>query len=302
MKKPDVVVQELLLSKLRLDGGTQPRVALDEETVGEYADAIADGAQMPPLKVMFDGSTYWLYDGFHRFFGHKEAGEAKARCEITQGTRRDAVLASLGANDTHGLRRSNADKRRAVEIALADEEWRELSDREIAKLCHVSHTHVAEVRRAGQPTVQAVPLPVAPPAPKVEAKPVAAPPGWEKKPSAPPAPARPAPAPRQQTEEPDDDDTLSTADVISDLQQQVRELREREESLDAADPRAEILKLKTQLQVAMRRQGELMDRVRQLEAQLDGYARRMQRIQKAVGEDDPTKVAAVIEAKFRRAA
>lgn len=32
--------------------------------------------------------------------------------EVLRGTKRDAILYSVGANSTHGLRRTNADKRR----------------------------------------------------------------------------------------------------------------------------------------------------------------------------------------------
>ena len=38
-------------------------------------------------------------------------------------------------DDAHGLRRSNADKRRAVLTLLNNEEWAKWSAREIAKAC-----------------------------------------------------------------------------------------------------------------------------------------------------------------------
>lgn len=62
------------------------------------------------------------------------------------GTRRDAILYAVGANATHGLPRSNADKRRAVETMLRDEEWVVWSDREIARRTQTSAPFVAKVR------------------------------------------------------------------------------------------------------------------------------------------------------------
>jgi hypothetical protein len=56
------------------------------------------------------------------------------------------VLYSVGANAHHGLRRTNADKRRAVEMLLRDEEWRGWSDREIARRCAVTHPFVGKIR------------------------------------------------------------------------------------------------------------------------------------------------------------
>ena len=64
------------------------------------------------------------------------------------GTLRDAVLFSVGANAAHGLRRTNADKRRAVETLLADAEWSAWSDREIARRCCVHHDMVAVARKS----------------------------------------------------------------------------------------------------------------------------------------------------------
>lgn len=54
---------------------------------------------------------------------------------------------SVGANATHGLRRTNADKRRAVETLLRDEEWGAKSDRWIAEKCGVGNQLVGHIRR-----------------------------------------------------------------------------------------------------------------------------------------------------------
>jgi hypothetical protein len=51
---------------------------------------------------------------------------------------RDALLYSISSNAEHGLPRSNADKRKAVRLLLADAEWGKWSDRESARRCQVS--------------------------------------------------------------------------------------------------------------------------------------------------------------------
>jgi ParB-like chromosome segregation protein Spo0J len=79
-----------------------------------------DGAQFPPLVVLHDGEAYWLAEGFHRFNAAREAELETIACEVRSGSLRDAILHSAGANATHGLRRTNADKRRAVSILLED--------------------------------------------------------------------------------------------------------------------------------------------------------------------------------------
>ncbi len=52
----------------------------------------------------------------------------------------------MGANADHGLRRTYADKRRAVEMLLQDEEWRTWSDRAIADQTKTTHPFVGKIR------------------------------------------------------------------------------------------------------------------------------------------------------------
>lgn len=145
------------LNRIKLDGGTQTRVALNESVVAEYADALRDGAKLPSIVVFFDGSDHWLADGFHRYHAHAAARKATINVDIRPGTRREAVLFSVGANSTHGLRRTNDDKRRAVKTMLDDAEWSQWSDREIAKQCGVTHPFVAGVRAPKVVTVTTQP-------------------------------------------------------------------------------------------------------------------------------------------------
>ena len=138
--------KDLVLDKIRIDGGTQPRVKLNQDLVTEYAEAIREGANFPPVDVFYDGTDYWLGDGFHRYHGYRGAEKTKIPATIRNGTQRDAVLFSCGANPAHGLRRSNADKRKAVTTLLEDPEWATWSNNEIARRCHVGHPLVAEIR------------------------------------------------------------------------------------------------------------------------------------------------------------
>lgn len=141
------MAEPLCLDFIRRDGGTQPRASLDPATVEAYAEAARAGAAFPPVIVFYDGTDHWLADGFHRVAAHEAAEFEEVHAEIRPGTRRDAVLYACGANATHGLRRSNEDKRRAVLLLLEDAEWSQWSDREIARRAHVGHPLVAELRR-----------------------------------------------------------------------------------------------------------------------------------------------------------
>jgi hypothetical protein len=47
-------------------------------------------------------------------------GLAKISADVREGSRRDAILYAVGANASHGLKRTNRDKRNAVRVLLKD--------------------------------------------------------------------------------------------------------------------------------------------------------------------------------------
>lgn len=140
------MTKSIAISKVKVDGGTQTRAGTNGPVVYEYADLMRVGVKFPPIVVYHDGEEYWLADGFHRVAAAKEVRLSNIMADIHQGTRRDAVLHSVGANTDHGLRRTNDDKRRAVEMLLRDEEWAKWSNREIARRCAVSDVMVGNIR------------------------------------------------------------------------------------------------------------------------------------------------------------
>jgi len=135
------------LDKIKIDCGTQARANIRTDIVDNYAEALLDGAKFPAITVYFDGDHYYLADGFHRYLANVKAGSPNIDCDVVNGSLRDAILFSLSANFDHGLHRSNADKRKAVETMLQDFEWTEWSDREIASRCKVSARLVATIRQ-----------------------------------------------------------------------------------------------------------------------------------------------------------
>lgn len=136
------------LAAIRLDGDTQSRAEINNDAVSDYVDAIKGGAEFPPIVVFFDGATYWLGDGFHRVHAFRAAGRASINADVRDGTQADAQLFSYSANKGHGLRRSNADKRKAVLGTLNHPATKDWSDNQIAKHCGLSPTFVGNVRRS----------------------------------------------------------------------------------------------------------------------------------------------------------
>lgn len=136
----------LSLDHIRIDGGTQARAGLSEETLRDYVALLEDGVQFPPVVVFYDGAAYWLADGFHRVEAAYRVADSGIMAEVRSGTRRDAVLYACGANSSHGLRRTRADVQRAIDLLLRDDEWVQWADREIARRVGCTHGTVSRRR------------------------------------------------------------------------------------------------------------------------------------------------------------
>ena len=139
-------IETLAIAEITLDKEIAAR-DLGLYVVGEYRERMKAGDEFPPVQVMRDNDgVVWLWDGFHRVEAARWGKLESIRCEIRKGDRRAALLASAGANATHGLRRSVEEKRHAVQKLLADAECAKWSDRQIAVWCKVTHPFVGKVR------------------------------------------------------------------------------------------------------------------------------------------------------------
>lgn len=132
---------------IRMDGGTQPRAALQIDVMEDYAELMRAGVKFPPLVVFHDGENYWLADGFHRIGAALRAfPDSPIEVDVHQGTLQDAQWYSFGVNKTHGLRRTREDLKRAVKAALRHPEAAKRSDSDLAEHIGVSHSTVAKYR------------------------------------------------------------------------------------------------------------------------------------------------------------
>ena len=92
-----------------LDLSLQTRAGTDAETIDNYAEAMADGAQFPEVTVFTDGRRYWLADGFHRVMAAKQNGRTVIAADVRKGTEDDAVMFGGTANNKQGKRPTRAD-------------------------------------------------------------------------------------------------------------------------------------------------------------------------------------------------
>jgi hypothetical protein len=139
-------VKTLSLDALNISGGTQSRLKIDESHVEDIFEKMKDDVEYSPVTAFFDGKEYWLADGFHRYHATRKIGKASIKCKVTNGLLRDAILYSKIANNLHGLPPTLQDKLNNAKELIEDFEWSEWSNREIGRICDVSHVTVAKLR------------------------------------------------------------------------------------------------------------------------------------------------------------
>lgn len=141
----------IALSAIQRDTSIQTRAEINMETVNSYAEAMTEGAKFPPVVLFGTEGKCWIGDGWHRVMAAEQIDAMDIPAELRDGGRVDALKHALGANAVHGQRRTNADKRRCVELAI--KEFASLSSRAIAELCGVSKTFVENIRPSEVATV-----------------------------------------------------------------------------------------------------------------------------------------------------
>jgi hypothetical protein len=138
--------KSLSVDVINISGGTQSRLKIDQNYVEEIYEKMKEEVEYDAVTIFFDGKEYWLSDGFHRYHATRKLGKASIKCKITNGLLRDAILYSKSANNNHGLPPTLQDKLNNAKELCDDFEWSEFSNRQIGRICDVSHVTVAKLR------------------------------------------------------------------------------------------------------------------------------------------------------------
>ncbi len=126
------------LKDICIDGKTQHR-PVEDKVVARYAAMKKDGSIFPPVEIITDGRSNFLWDGFHRVAAAKKLGKKYIEANVVSGTQRDAIYKSFSANIENAFPRQPGTVKGIVEKILKDAQWSKMSQRDIA--CHVGCTH-----------------------------------------------------------------------------------------------------------------------------------------------------------------
>lgn len=147
-------IKSVKLEDITIDPGIQSRVKTDMMFVHDFAEAMANGAVFPPVTTFYDGRDYWLADGFHRIAAYKQAGISSIPCTVRNGSRRDAIIFSAGANQRFSIKRKSEDIKRSIDILIDDPAWSTKTMLEISKHVGVSVStvgfHMTDLKKEGK--------------------------------------------------------------------------------------------------------------------------------------------------------
>ncbi|MBW8040545.1 MAG: hypothetical protein FVQ85_11145 [Planctomycetes bacterium] len=129
--------KQLPLKDIRTDGKTQQR-PVDDTVVARYAAMMKDGCVFPPVEIITDGKSNFLWDGAHRYFAHLKRDKKYIEVNIKEGTQRDAIYLSFSANKTNAFPRQPGTAKEIIKKILKDSEWSKMSQHDIAR--HVGCT------------------------------------------------------------------------------------------------------------------------------------------------------------------
>jgi hypothetical protein len=142
-----MAIKEIALADIRLDAGTQQRAQIDEVAFHQFAIRMKKGDVFPLMDVVFDGSNYWLVDGFHRYHAYSKNGTKIVEVEVSQGTKREAIYMSLTVNQKHGIRMKSEDVHKMLmKTVFPDDEWSKYSDEAIGEMIGYSRSYVQKKR------------------------------------------------------------------------------------------------------------------------------------------------------------
>lgn len=146
-KPAEVVWSKPKLIKLdSIEFDQQYQSRSDIPSTAEYEELLSANEGWPfaePIKLALIKDKAYVIAGFTRCAAALKVGRTEVLAIQAPMTKDKALEISLGENDQHGYRRTNADKAKAVRTALG--KWPTKSANSIAKICKVSHTYVSNV-------------------------------------------------------------------------------------------------------------------------------------------------------------
>ncbi len=153
-------IQLVEMQHITRDPRFQVRNQLDSKLVKQYAVAMSNGAEFPPIHLAKVGGTLFVVDGFHRQAAQSSLGMREVCATVTLMTEDEALRASALANSKHGKPLKASERRNVLQNFILGKghikaKGRLMSYREISTALggHVGHTTVFNWMKADFPSI-----------------------------------------------------------------------------------------------------------------------------------------------------
>lgn len=131
------MIVKIRIHDIVIPQGLLPRIfGVNEEKVQEYAEAIEQGAEFPPIKVWKKTEQlYQVIDGVHRLTAYRKLGKEYIEAELVDVKDDvDFMVKAIAENSKHGLPLSRDDKRESARRLYI----KGMNEEDIAKIFGVS--------------------------------------------------------------------------------------------------------------------------------------------------------------------
>lgn len=147
MSKEQIEAVEILISDINWGKSLYAREKDNQEAVDNYADILSSGKKLPPIKLYYDGSSYYPADGWHRKAACEKIGKNTISAHIKPGNWQDAFHYATGkANSEHGVQLSKGDKQARVMMVLKNKAYEIWTQEQVAEHCRVSQAFVSKIK------------------------------------------------------------------------------------------------------------------------------------------------------------
>ncbi len=141
--------QIVQMDSITRDPKFQVRSQLDLKLVRQYATAMSNGADFPPIHLGKVKDALIIVDGWHRHAALHSLGEREIEAKVTSMTQSEALIASALANTKHGKPLKPSERRSVFKNFIRGkghkkEDGNLMTYREIAESLggHVGHTTI----------------------------------------------------------------------------------------------------------------------------------------------------------------
>jgi hypothetical protein len=117
------------------------------DRVKEYAEAMERGDTFPPVRVVENGKTRWLVDGFHTLAAYARLGKTAVPVEVVEGDLEAAHREAWKANARRGAEYTLGDKRNKLLDLFRWQEWYEKPIQEVVEFTGISEKHCRQARK-----------------------------------------------------------------------------------------------------------------------------------------------------------